>query len=113
MRSPTFIAAILASAGFAAANCGSGISATRKAKAVKAFKDNTIIPGVVAPKWNPTLDVKPSYGKKAVDFGNLFSTVESAMAPTVNIGPESAHDPAQTNYTVSRTYPWKEGQHSS
>lgn len=91
--------ALLAAAPFADAACGKGISGQRKAKALSAFREANIIPGAVAKRWNPTLDVRPFYGEMEIDFGTVTSTVETVPAPDIRFSPENGRSAYETNYT--------------
>ena len=90
---------LLAVEPFADATCTKGILPAREAKAVSSFRKNKIIPGVVAPSWDPKLEVIPNYGSKIINFGTVTSTLETVQEPTIRFNAEPGFDARKTNYT--------------
>ncbi|KAI9723975.1 MAG: hypothetical protein M1812_000693 [Candelaria pacifica] len=64
-----------------------GISASEAAAVKNAFTSSKLIPDIIS-SIDPTIDLSISYGSKAVQLGNTFSTLETPLPPSITFPPE-------------------------
>ena len=98
----TSLASVLAVANPVPSACKSseGITPTRAQQVKSSFTAYKVVPDVV-PAINPTVDLEAKYSDgRAVNLGNVFSTAETTMEPTITFTSEKDYDPATTNYTL-------------